>query len=309
MKLYLGTDAGLAVFEGRGENWRPRYLRLRERNVTAVATNDQNLLVGTTEGLWRSHDGGASLTPVRTGQSECHVRALAIHPQNPDLLMVGTEPASILYSRDGGINWVVAPDVVRLRDEQGWSLPYSAAAGCIRGFSLVGDRIYAAAEVGGVLRSDDAASTWRLLDGDVHPDVHEVAVNPVDPDTIYAATGGGRYRSRDGGQTWTLIGDGYTRAIWTDPERPRVVVAGPARYVGAMGRVERSIDEGDTWMLVSDGFKVPMSDMIERFVGARSRVVALTSDGVVYVARRGVWMWRALELGLSPVGAVAVGGV
>jgi hypothetical protein len=174
---------------------------------------------------------------------------------------------------------------------------------------LVGDRIYAAAEVGGVLRSDDAASTWHLLEGDVHPDVHEVAGNPGNPETVYAATGGGRYRSRNGGRKWELIGDGYTRAIWTDPERPRVVVAGPARYVGAMGRIERSIDEGDTWTLVSDGLKVPMSDMIESLVGARSRVVALTSDGAVYIARRGVWMWRALELGVaSPVRAVAVGG-
>ena len=308
MNLFLGTDDGLAVFEGQGENWRPRYLRLRARHATAVAANDQILLVGTTDGLWRSYDGGASLAPVRTGLNECHVRALAIHPDTPTTILAGTEPATILLSRDGGDKWSVAPDVVRLRDEQGWSLPYSPAAGCIRGFSFAGDRVYAAAEVGGVLRSDDAGSTWRLLEGDVHPDVHDLSGHSGSPDVIYAATGGGRYRSRNGGRKWELIGDGYTRAVWTDPERQRVVLAGPARYVGAMGRIERSIDDGDTWMLVSDGFKVPMSDMIEKFVGARSRVIALTSDGAVYTARRGVWMWRALELGVPSVHAVAVSG-
>ena len=306
MNLYLGTDDGLAVFEGQEENWRPRYLRLRARHVTAVAISDQVLLVGTTDGIWCSYDGGASLSPVRTGLNKCHVRALAILPNAPSTLLAGTEPAAILLSRDGGDTWIVAPDVVRLREEHSWSLPYSPAAGCIRSFALAGDRIYAAAEVGGVLRSDDAGSTWRLLEGAVHPDVHDLVGHSASPDIVYAATGGGRYRSRSGGRDWELIGDGYTRAIWTDPERPRVVLTGPARYVGAMGRIERSIDDGDTWMLVSDGFKVPMSNMIERFVGAGSRVVALTSDGAVYTARRGVWMWRALDLGVSSVHAAAV---
>jgi photosystem II stability/assembly factor-like uncharacterized protein len=166
--------------------------------------------------------------------------------------------------------------------------------------------MYAAVEVGGVLRSDDAGATWRLLGGDVHADVHDLARHPQAPDLIYAATGGGRFRSRDGGQSWKLIGDGYTRAVWVDPKRPEVVLTGPARYVGAMGRVERSTDGGDTWALASDGFKVPLSDMVERFVGAGTHVLALTSGGALYTAKRGLWMWRALELGLPPVRAVAV---
>jgi len=198
-----------------------------------------------------------------------------------------------------------APDVARLRDEHDWSLPYSPAAGCIRGFALVSDRFYAAAEVGGVLRSDDAGITWRLLNGGVHADVHDLAGHPTDPDLVYAATGGGRYRTHDGGASWELVGDGYNRAVWTDPERPETVLTGPARYVGAMGRVERSVDGGDTWALASDGFQVPMSDMVERFIGAGSHVLALTSDGALYIAKRGVWMWHALDFGLAPVRAAA----
>jgi hypothetical protein len=72
-----------------------------------------------------------------------------------------------------------------------------------------------------------------------------------------------------------------------------------------MGRVERSADGGDTWALTSDGFQVPMRDMVERFVDAGSHVLALISDGALYTAKRGVWMWHALDFGLAPVRAVS----
>jgi photosystem II stability/assembly factor-like uncharacterized protein len=305
MNLYLGTDEGLAVFEGQEEEWRPRQLRLQDREITAVAAAGKLLWAGTPDGLWHSANGGITWLPTAKGLGARHVRALAVRPDAPKTVLMGTEPANILISRDGGDSWEECPDVTRLRDEHGWSLPYSPEAGCIRGFGLAGSRIYAAAEVGGVLRSDDAGRTWRLLDGDVHPDVHELALHHSDVDIVYAATGGGRYCTHDGGVTWGYIGDGYTRAIWTDAERPGVVLAGPARYVGAMGRIERSIDGGDSWMLASDGFDIPMSNMVERFVAAGSHVLAITSDGLLYTAKRGIWIWHSLDLGVAAIRAVA----
>jgi photosystem II stability/assembly factor-like uncharacterized protein len=305
MDLYLGTDDGLAVFEGQQEEWRPRYLRLQGHRVTAVTALGRQAWAGTTDGLWRSHDGGETWSPANTGLSVRHLRALAVCPaqRSTRLLLAGTEPAAIFVSRDGGETWAEAPDVARLRDAHAWSLPYSPAAGCVRDFS-VGERLYAAAEVGGVLRSDDAGATWELLEGGCHADVHALVRHPAHPGQIYAATGGGRYRSHDGGEHWELVGEGYTRAVWVDPGRPESVLSGPARYVGAMGRVERSTDAGDTWSLSSDGLDIPMNDMIERFASAGAHVLALTSEGALYTARRGVWVWRPLNLGLPPVHAV-----
>lgn len=307
MYLYLGTDDGLAVFEGQQEEWRPRYLRLQGRRITAVALAGQQVWAGTTDGLWRSHDGGATWSPANTGLNVRHLRALAVHSVQPKagLLLAGTEPAAIFISRNGGKTWAEAPGVARLRDEHGWSLPYSPAAGCVRDF-IGGERLYAAVEVGGVLRSDDAGDTWQLLEGGCHADVHALAWHVAHSGRIYAATGGGRYRSTDGGQHWELVGNGYTRAVWVDPDRPEIVLTGPARYVGAMGRVERSTDGGDTWALASDGLNVPMNGMIEGFASAGVHVLALTSDGALYTAKRGVWVWHALDLGVPPVRVAVV---
>jgi hypothetical protein len=49
-----------------------------------------------------------------------------------------------------------------------------------------------------------------------------------------------------------------------------------------------------------------MSDMIERFATAGVYVLALTSEGALFAAKRGVWMWRALSLGVAAVRAMAV---
>jgi photosystem II stability/assembly factor-like uncharacterized protein len=305
MKLYIGTDEGLAVFEGQEEEWRPRYVRLEEHQITAVATAGRVLWAGTPAGLWRSLDGGPTWWPSITGKHPCHVRSMVAYKGAAVTTLVGAEPAAVYVSRDNGESWNEAPDVKRLRDEHEWSLPYSEAAGCIRDFAIVRNRIYAAAEVGGVLRSDDAGETWRLLGGGIDKDVHEVVGNQIYPDLLYAATGGGRFRSRSAGEEWEIVGDGYTRSIWVDPDRPVTILAGPARYVGAMGRVERSTNGGDSWALASDGFDIPMNNMVERFVGVGSHVMAAMSDGDLFIAKRGVWMWRRLDLGLAPVRALA----
>ena len=123
MKLYLGTDEGLAVFEGQEEEWHPRYVRLEEHRITAVATAGKVLWAGTPSGLWRSLDGGPTWWPSITGKEPCHVRSLAVFHGAAAITLVGAEPASIYLSRDNGESWVESDDVKRLRDEHQWQLP------------------------------------------------------------------------------------------------------------------------------------------------------------------------------------------
>ena len=129
------------------------------------------------------------------------------------MALVGTEPAAI-HCWMGNGPWRECPEVAQLRDALGWWLPYSPEAGCVRGFAFHGDRVYAAVEVGGLLRSDDGGRTWGLVEGSsgdpramaeggIHPDVHSVAVHPSSPDLVLAPTGGGFYQSEDGGGRWS----------------------------------------------------------------------------------------------------------
>src|SRR5205823_13236471 len=64
------------------------------------------LYVGTIgEGLWRSTDGGAKFVRACDGMFvECHVRALAVHPRDPGVLLLGSQ-SGLYQSGDGAGNW------------------------------------------------------------------------------------------------------------------------------------------------------------------------------------------------------------
>ncbi len=217
------------------------------------------MLAGTRDGILRSDDLGKKWEDSSQGLGIRYVRWLASHPQEPGLVFAGTEPAGIYISRDSGESWIECPDVFELRERGGWSLPYSPAAGCVRGFAFHGQRIYAAAEVGGVLRSTDGGMHWEMANGTsggwqgrVNSDVHSIEVHPSSPELVYAPTGGGFYRSWDGGQSWEQRYACYCRAAWVDPDDPQHLVLGPADHVDRGGRIEESRDGGQSWQPASD---------------------------------------------------------
>ncbi|MGH2618630.1 MAG: hypothetical protein ACRDJC_25655, partial [Thermomicrobiales bacterium] len=87
----------------------------------------------------------------------------------------------------------------------------------------------------------------------------------------------------------------YTRASIVPPARPDLLLAGPAKEVGAQGRIEVSADGGDTWQPAGDGLDMPMADMVELFQATPDGSIwALCSGGRLLHAEPGAWQWRSL---------------
>jgi hypothetical protein len=127
----------------------------------------------------------------------------------------------------------------------------------------------------------------------VHPDVHSVAVHPSSPDLVYAPTGGGFYRSDDGGATWTLRYRSYCRAVWCDPDDPDHLILGPADAVDRGGRIEETHDGGSSWRRLEQGMDTPWSDhMVERFYRINGELLALLSNGDLLAAPLATLSWR-----------------
>ena len=315
--LLLATRNGLVACRREGREWRETGRSLPGKDITGVIAREGTLLAAATDGIYRSDDAGQSWRDASQGLSDRHVRALFRHPDVPDLVFAGTEPAGIYISRDGGETWSSRPEVEGLRRERRWSLPYSPEAGCVRGFAFLGTRGYAAVEVGGVLRSDDSGETWRLVQGSdrnpeaeglpeqpVFPDVHSVAVHPWSRDVAFASTGSGFRRSTDGGTEWTRVYDCYCRAAWVNPVDPQNILLGPAGGVDRDGRIEVTNDGGQTWVPAAEGLGAPWSQaMVERFIQAGDDLLAVLSNGQLLAASISGWVWERIAPGVTDITA------
>jgi photosystem II stability/assembly factor-like uncharacterized protein len=317
-KIILATEHGIVICERKDDEWHESLRRLTDQHATSVIAREGVILAGTTNGIFRSNDKGQTWEEASNGLTARHVRWMAFHPDVSNLEFAGTEPAEIFVSYDGGDSWRDCPEVAQLRDQFQWSLPYSPEAGCVRGFAFHGSRVYAAVEVGGVLVSDDRGETWRLAEGSdgkpdlegppepfVYPDVHSLEVHASSGDLVYAPTGGGFYRSTDGGKTWKLFYDCYCRAVWVDPQNPDHMILGPADGVDRNGRIEESRDGGETWSMASNGLQVPWRrGMVERFFQADNELFAVLSNGQVLSTSLSALGWDRILPNITSVNAI-----
>jgi photosystem II stability/assembly factor-like uncharacterized protein len=317
--LFLATSDGLAACERKQGEWVEASRSLSGRRLSSVIAREGVVLAGSTDGIFRSDDLGKTWEEASDGLTARHVRWMAYHPDVSDLEFAGTEPAGIFVSEDGGGHWQERAEIPPLREKFGWFLPYSSGAGCVRGFAFHGERGYAAVEVGGALRSDDAGRTWRLADGSdgkpdlsgppeplIYPDVHSINTHPSSPDLVFAPTGGGFYRSSDGGAAWELLYDCYCRAVWVDPKDASHMVLSPADGVDRNGRIEATLDGGKAWELASDGLQVPWArGMVERFLQVDQELLAVLSNGQLLSAPLASLTWQRFLPAAGRVAAVA----
>jgi photosystem II stability/assembly factor-like uncharacterized protein len=292
---FLGTTNGvLRLHDGALEP-----LGLDGHTITAPHASDDALLAGTYgDGLFRTTGVGRRWERVEAGLTASTFRFVSAD-------LAGTEPARVYRSADGGQSWAEYEGITRIEGHEQWFLPYSPRAGAARNAYVSGDRLLVAAEVAGLLRSDDGGRTWACEPVAGDEDVHHVTGHPDDPDLVYVSLGtasltqqggqhGGIARSRDGGRTWEKVETDYTRATIIPRARPDLLLAGPAPRVGRGGRIVVSHDAGDSWDPAGDGIDVPMPDMVELFVAAPDETVwAICSRGRLLRASPQDWSWSS----------------
>jgi photosystem II stability/assembly factor-like uncharacterized protein len=229
-------------------------------------------------GVWKTVNAGETWEPIFDGQPIASIGALAVAPSDPNIIYVGTGEAAFrsnltygdgMYkSTDGGKSW----RNIGLRDSRHIARvlvdPRNPDTVLV---AALGDAYGPNAERG-VYRSTDGGSTWqKVLYKDENIGAIELAPDPDNPQTVYAAllhdqrppwstyapftTSGAIYKSADGGVTWKQItGGGLPGGDWG---RVGLAVARGTRgqRVYALidtkdGGLFRSDDAGQTWALV-----------------------------------------------------------
>ena len=311
--LLLATSHGIAICGREAVGWRVTRRDLPGSFVTSVIVQGDKILAGTKDGILRSRDRGESWQAVNSGLSFRHIRWLAAHPDDPQRVFAGSEPAGIFLSRDGGLSWRARPEVAEMKDQQGWYLLYSPEAGCVRDFAFCGTDGFAAVEVGGILVSKDYGETWSLNrknqspEKNIHPDVHSTTIHPSSANLIAATTGGGFFLSKDGGATWdNRYPDCYCRAVWWNPVDPEHMLLGAADWVDRNGQIEETRDGGHTWSKVTRGLDLPWRNhMVERFYQVGDHLLAVLSNGELLVTSLEPLNWQRLLPEVRDVAALA----
>lgn len=187
------------------------------------------------------------------------IRALAVSPVDPNVVLVGSAVGGVWRSEDGGATFAATSD-----DQ------VDLAVGAIAFAPSAPATVYAAMGQeylgSGVLKSTDAGRTWARVSGDSLPTpglVEELIVDPANANRLYAAQyaglaedgvlrASGLQVSTDSGATWSRTLAGLARDAAIDPTDPRIVYAAMARVDEPGDRppgVYRSTDNGRTWAL------------------------------------------------------------
>jgi len=254
-------------------------------DFAVVESDPSTIYVATASGgLWKTTNNGVTWEPIFDDQETSSIGDVTVAPSNPDIVWVGTgEPNNrqssswgygVYKSTDGGKTW----KNMGLRDThhigrivihpQNPDIVYVAALGHLWGPN----------KERGLYKTTDGGKTWvNSLFIDENTGFVDVAMDPQNPDTLYAAAyqrrrrgwgfngggpGSGLYKTTDGGETWEkltrgLPSSGDTGRIGIDIYRkdPRIVYA---IVEHKQGGVFRSEDKGFSWKKMSSTNPRPM---------------------------------------------------
>jgi photosystem II stability/assembly factor-like uncharacterized protein len=257
----------------------------RSLAVTGVRGQPELFYFGSVDGgVWRTNDAGRTWNPIFDSQPIGSIGAIAVAPSNPQIIYVGSGESDMrsdigygngMYkSMDGGNTWTQ----IGLNDSRQIARILVDPADPNRVFVAALGHAYGPNPERGVFRSKDGGATWqRVLFHDEHTGAIDVAFEPGNTSTIYAALlqtrrppwnvyppskgpGSGLYRSRDGGEHWEAVtGHGLPAEdvgrmgiafAPSDPRRIYLIVDAKA------GGLYRSNDAGQNWQLKSNDTRI-----------------------------------------------------
>jgi photosystem II stability/assembly factor-like uncharacterized protein len=188
--------------------------------------------------VWATDDRGRTWRRLSKGDEPRDFETLMVDPES-GTLWGGTSGDGIVAATPTG--WVTYNEGLSAVD-----------IGTLRLAGPNSTILYAATRSSGCFRSDDAGASWRRISGGLPSnDILSLAVDPSDPNILYAGLGRTLYTSVDGGLTWTKLAAAPVPnfsgplAIAIDPSHPSTV------YFSSHNGVHRSTDRGATWTSTS----------------------------------------------------------
>jgi photosystem II stability/assembly factor-like uncharacterized protein len=287
------------------------------------ACKDSDCGIGS--GVFKTSDGGDEWVSCNAGlPADAHVRALTIDPITPSTLYVEIYEKGLYKSNDNGDHWFpinnglpisLYPVINITIDSSSPDILYSATYNGIyrstdggkiwRFFSSIknvaeiiidpaASSVFYAIKRSGIYKSINQGKEWFSSSEGISSNlVISFAVDPADPNTVYAGTRqSGLFRSTDNGKSWDSIeavfSDSYIGKIIVDPRNSDII------YIAlSSSGVYKSLDKGVTWKPVNAGLgsEMEVSDMAIDPMDPETLYLVQYWDGV-YKTTNGGLFWN-----------------
>lgn len=259
-----------------------------DQPVNHVAAFDPSsastLLLGTSEGVYRSTDRGTSWLPSDTGLTASLISRLAVDPHRPGTLYASLPGPGPLYkSTDAGETWSRINGISQVRD--------------IALDPKTPSLVYAATN-SGLLRSQNGGATWVLINA-TELGINHIVIDPQTPSTLYTSrTQEGIRKSVDGGLTWSPAGPDvenfFADFLAIAPSEPQTLFASDFS-----GGLFKSTDGGATWAaLTIDGVDEAVLNTLAFDPHDADVIYAAVMNEGIYKSTDGGATWSFSGIGL-----------
>ena len=247
----------------------------RTNAITFNPQNPNTIYVGSASGgLWRSYTGGVGVNAwhyVPTGFPVLGVSSISVAQNDSNLIYIGT--GEVYYYSGAG---------------------YGAAYRSMRGTYGIG-----------ILKSTDGGLTWsKSLDWTYNSGrgVWAVEINPLNPNTVWAATTEGIYRSYDAGSTWQQVHNvimGMSLVI--NPVDTNTVISGHGNFASTGFGIYRTTDGGENWTHITSGLPTYYEGkiLLDIYKADPNIVYASIGHGFYVNGNNASWLCKSTDAGLT----------
>ena len=243
--LYKSYDAGASwvlmdsTIAQLSIDWVSRLYTYDMLAIDPLDTN--NIYVTDRNKILRSTDGGETFHAFLYSENPWECFSVIVDPVNSQTVYTGLFLDGILKSADAGANWsysnygmlgVASPTEVVLHP----SNPEAIYVGGHGGY-----------ESGGIFKSNDGGLNWQTINNgltNLGKSVKCLAVNPNNPEIMYAGTSGGLFTSMDSGNTW-LQNTNFKDNIIIHPINSSII------YATIGNEVYKTVDGGTNWSQIA----------------------------------------------------------
>lgn len=292
--LYVTTNDYIYKSRDGGRTWANISKGMSHSRVIAMAVDPSypaTVYAGTKgDAVYKSYDGGQRWASMRSGLDDATISSVVnqfvFDPYDSNHIFVATT-MGIFETKSGGGDWT--------KRMEGMKEVLMVVTLCM---DPTRPAILYAGTSGGVYKTVNEGGHWeKVNNGLVPPDmikssralnVTSIHVDPFEPDTVYAATLAGLFKTTDGANSWIRIGESLSDqmiiAMILDRSKKGVV------FIAGRDGVHRSTDGGVTWQTMNEGFAT---------TNVRSIAQSATDPDVFYAGTNGSGLYRSRDAGVT----------